>query len=209
MHGDPFGSWCLYSALNYSSTSVHPPQIGWSIDGPSIYGRHLSTNNLGHSTSLDDCGGHIHGTYAYHYHTQVLNAVSDGGSVVGTGVGYYASTTGPYKCYKGDISLITNFWGNLTTSYTSVYPDTTNYMCSGTTKYYAASGITLPNTVATTSVPTVTPTVSPTGPTFSPSLPPTAAPTPTPAPSFAPTNGPATYYIQQVNRTSADLLFLA
>jgi hypothetical protein len=45
LHGDPFGSYpgmCLYSKANYSSLSAHPPQIGWSRDGYSIYGRYLS-----------------------------------------------------------------------------------------------------------------------------------------------------------------------
>ena len=101
LHGDPFGSWCLYSAANYSSSTVHPPQvaytyrtltfpyitlnlpspypyhtltlpiilyrvcvhqpqIGWSFDGGSIFGRHINTQNLGYTTALDNCGGHSH-----------------------------------------------------------------------------------------------------------------------------------------------------
>jgi hypothetical protein len=32
LHGDPFGSWCLYSAANYSSSTVHPPQVCISPD---------------------------------------------------------------------------------------------------------------------------------------------------------------------------------
>ena len=39
---------------------MHPPQIGWSLDGYSIYGRHLNILNQGYSTALDDCGGHTH-----------------------------------------------------------------------------------------------------------------------------------------------------
>ena len=161
LHGDPYGSWCLYSAIDYSSTTVHPPQIGWSFDGPSIYGRHLSASNLGYTVGLDSCGGHIHGSYAYHYHAQTLAATTDNGAVRGQAAGqsYYASTTGPYKCLKGDISLIPNYYGNLIKSYTSVLPDTTQYMCSGTTKYYAATGITLPNTAIVS--PTITTTKKP------------------------------------------------
>jgi hypothetical protein len=94
LHGDPFGTSCLYSAANYSSLSAHPPQvrpactlllpvcsplmaalaalqIGWAYDGPFIYGRYLSTSAPGYSTALDNCGGHTHDSYAYHYHTQV------------------------------------------------------------------------------------------------------------------------------------------
>jgi hypothetical protein len=100
LHGDPFGTFCLYSSLNYTSSTVHPPQIGWSLDGPSIYGRHLSTKNEGYSTPLDDCGGHVHTGYTYHYHAQVLTSTVDNG-VAPTqkdqiGTTYYASTTGPY-----------------------------------------------------------------------------------------------------------------
>lgn len=71
LHGDPFGAWCLYSAANYTTLASHPPQIGWALDGPTIYGRHLSTGAPGYEVALDDCGGHAHGDYAYHYHTQV------------------------------------------------------------------------------------------------------------------------------------------
>ncbi len=81
LHGDPFGSWCTYSEANYSSLDAHPPQIGWSLDGPSIYGRHLSTNAPGYNVALDDCGGHDHGTYGYHYHAQVYTEVTDSGCV--------------------------------------------------------------------------------------------------------------------------------
>ena len=167
LHGDPFGSWCLYSLSNYTSGNVHPPQIGWAFDGLSIYGRHVSTQNYGFYIDLDDCGGHQHGSYAYHYHAQVLTALTDSGAVQGQAAGqpYYASTTGPYQCLKGDISKITNYFGNLLVSHTSVLPDTTTHMCSGTTKYYAASGIILPNTVST---PSAVPTPAPSGPTSAP-----------------------------------------
>ena len=62
VHGDPFGPLCLYSSKNYTSTSAHPPLIGFAFDGFSIYGRHLYATTLGASVSLDACGGHTHGT---------------------------------------------------------------------------------------------------------------------------------------------------
>ena len=164
---------------------MHPPQIGWSLDGYSIYGRHLSVQNYGYSTPLDDCGGHNHGsTYGYHYHTQVLTASTDGGAVKDQAAGqtYYASTTGPYKCFKGDISKITNFYGNLLVSHTSVLPDTTTNLCTGTTQYYTASGIVLPLVQAEASK--------------SPSQAPTQAPTP--SPSQTPTVAVPTFVVQQV-----------
>jgi hypothetical protein len=134
----------------------HPPQIGWSLDGYNIYGRHLSATNLGYSTKLDDCGGHVHGNLPYHYHAQVLSSVSDEGVANGMkqGVDYYASTTGPYKCFKGDISKIPNYWGKLATSHVSVSPDTTTSICAGSKNYYTAKGITLPST---SSSPSTTP----------------------------------------------------
>ena len=132
LHGDPFGSWCLYSAANYSSSTVHPPQIGWSFDGGSIYGRHINTQNLGYSTVLDDCGGHSHDGLAYHYHAQIFTSTTSSktneNAKLTNGATYYATTTGPYKCWKNDISKITNFWK------TTNNPDTTVQPCCQATK---------------------------------------------------------------------------
>ena len=175
---------------------MHPPQIGWAFDGLSIYGRHVSTANSGFYIELDDCGGHEHGPYGYHYHAQVLTAFTDRGAVEGQAAGqpYYASTTGPYQCLRGDISKITNYFGNLLVSHTSVLPDTTTHMCSGTTKYYAASGIILPNAA---SAPSAVPTPAPTGPTSAPTGIPSFTPS-TATPSQAPSYASATFIIQQV-----------
>ena len=70
-HGDPFGSKCMYDNLDYAFPAAHPPLIGFSLDGFSIYGRHLSEVAEGYSIPLDICGGHRHGSYGYHYHSQV------------------------------------------------------------------------------------------------------------------------------------------
>ncbi len=40
-------------------------QIGWSRDGPSIFGRYLYTSSLGYSTAIDACGGHDHDGLGY------------------------------------------------------------------------------------------------------------------------------------------------
>jgi hypothetical protein len=101
-HGDPYSNVtgrCLYSDADYASATVHPPLIGWSLDGFSIYGRHLKTTNEGQSIALDDCGGHVHGTYAYHYHGQVVSYTSKEGKP------YNAYVGGVHNCWKGDISL--------------------------------------------------------------------------------------------------------
>ena len=141
LHGDPFGSWCLYSAANYSSSTVHPPQIGWSFDGGSIYGRHINTQNFGYSTPLDDCGGHVHDGLAYHYHSQIFTATTKGNQATPDGTMLYATTTGPYKCWKNDITKITNFW----TSYGGGGPlnmaDTTVQPCCQATNYYTLPGV--------------------------------------------------------------------
>jgi len=138
VHADPFGPYCLYDSRNYTDKGLgkaHPPQIGWSLDGYNIYGRHLSTKNEGYSTALDDCGGHTHGSYAYHYHAQVISSTSTDGKTK-----YVTMTNGPYKCWKGDISKVKGFWDG---SYgASAY----NAPCCGSKNYYQAKGITIPLT---------------------------------------------------------------
>ncbi len=141
LHGDPFGEWCLYSAKNYSSLDAHPPQIGWSLDGYPILGRYLSENAPGYNVTLDDCGGHVHGTYSYHYHAQVISAVTDADvaknsmtnqPVVSSGTVYAAFSPGVYQCWKGDISTIPNF-------FTPVDEDVAP--CCGMQNFWSSQGI--------------------------------------------------------------------
>ena len=119
LHGDPFGdeqtTRCLYGPSNYSSTSQHPPIIGFSFDGHLIYGRHLTENDLGYTApGLDACGGHSHtatgdvdehgnslGTY--HYHAQIFAATVGRGNPATEGEAYLVSTPGPFQCFKADI----------------------------------------------------------------------------------------------------------
>ena len=178
-HGDPFGggdpsNTCLYSASNYTSPTDHPPLIGLSMDGYSIFGRYLDTTAPGQSVPLDVCGGHIHaGMPDYHYHAQLLEGSGPGGSLV-------AYVAGPYNCWKGDISKVSNFWDtsakpSATTGYGAQrVTSRSDYVeiqpCCGTTQYYAADGITITGT--TTAVP------SP-----SPSPPPAPQQSPSPSPS--------------------------
>ena len=102
-HGDPYSNTngkCLYSKSDYASSTSHPPLVGFSMDGFYIYGRYLNESAEGYSTPLDDCGGHTHGSYGYHYHSQVLSMKVDRASPLGLTVGqtYYAYIAGPYKC---------------------------------------------------------------------------------------------------------------
>ena len=88
-------------------------------------------------------GGHTHtGVAGYHYHAQLVAATS------AAGVAYTAYVADPYKCWKGDISKLTNFW-DLTAKPTATAgygasPDRTDYEqlrpCCGSANYYAASG---------------------------------------------------------------------
>ena len=136
LHGDPFGSFCLYSGANYSNAFVHPPVIGFSFDGPTIYGRHINVNNLGFTVPLDECGGHAHGNLDYHYHTQVVNTVTDSMAqpAIGSGVAYALFPPGPFKCWRVNISAIPNFW---TKAVTDKQP------CCGMNTYFAATGISI------------------------------------------------------------------
>jgi hypothetical protein len=95
------------------------------LDGYSWYGRHLSESAVGYSTPLDDCGGHSHGDYGYHYHSQVLNlTVSD--------TNFIAYIATPHKCWRGNVSTITNFLKMGT-------DDTSKPCCNDKNIYYAAS----------------------------------------------------------------------
>jgi hypothetical protein len=179
-HGDPYGGGtpnneCLYSASNYSSPSAHPPLIGISMDGYSIFGRYLDSTAPGQSIALDDCGGHIHPEIPeYHYHAQLLTSSAQGGSFV-------AYVAGPYNCWKGDISKISNFWDlSASPSATVAYgaqrlTSRSDYAeiqpCCGTTQYFAADGITITGTTTAPPSPTPSPSPSPT-PSPSPKVPP-------------------------------------
>lgn len=184
LHGDPFGSShgtkCLYSVANYSSLTAHPPQIGWSLDGYSIYGRHLDYQAEGWpSNALDQCGGHSHGTYGYHYHTQVISAVTDSGASNGVaGVAYPSFSPGVNKCWKGNITAI-KIWSR---DASLVQP------CCGMGQFYTGPGISIAYTAAAS-----TPTTQPTPGTAQPTSP-TSSPTQTPSsPSSSPvTNAPVT-----------------
>jgi len=153
-HGDPFSSTdgvCLYGPANYTSETDHPPMIGWSLDGFNIYGRHLYTTSLGFDTALDTCGGHEHdGIDGYHYHAQVITAVTDAlspavkeGLIVG--IEYATFTPGVHDCWKGNISAVP---GGSTEFFTKDKQSDYAKPCDGMTEYYAAEGITIRGTTA-------------------------------------------------------------
>eukprot|EP01038_Epipyxis_sp_PR26KG_P006956 gene6956-9512_t len=108
--GDPFHpvpGICMYSISDYS-TDLHPPLIGWGLDGYEIYGRYIHKKSIGVDIPLDECGGHQHSLKlvdnsrsndeAYHYHSQVLIGanISQLGHII-----YNSSVGGVHKCWKG------------------------------------------------------------------------------------------------------------
>ena len=160
IHGDPFGSWCMYDLDNYTSVNHHPPQIAWFFDGHVGYGRYLSETSLGFGVPLDGCGGHDHDDLGYHYHAALFEAVTDMGrynpptptfdDFIAEGMPYLASTPGPHTCLKGDISKIANYWSNWrgeqkVQSNIYVVPDPTMDMCLNAPDMYVLTGLTLRN----------------------------------------------------------------
>ena len=108
-HGDPFGEGCLYSKLNYSAhMDEHPPIIGFTLDGFKLFGRYLNLSAPGTEKPIDDCGGHTHGSFGYHYHAHMRNfTVTESGNQLDVGVNFTGAVPGPYKCWRGDITNIT------------------------------------------------------------------------------------------------------
>ena len=155
LHGDPFhasDTMCHYGPANYTDgTDGHPPVIGFAYDGPTIYGRYLSTSAPGFSDGLDDCGGHEHSADptaygGYHYHAQVISATTSSGNKgvnknENTGKTYPAFTPGPYKCFRGDLSKR----GDDDYSYWSTnVPVQDTKPCNGMTHYWVKPGFSIP-----------------------------------------------------------------
>ena len=115
-HGEPFGSSCLYTEADYTGGDPHSKQLGWGFDGFAVYGRYTSPSQEGEGVSLDACGGHSHGTAAYHYHPEHLTRTGVQAAADGCTGGLSSSDTyhnfpwGPRDCYKGDVSLLPNFY---------------------------------------------------------------------------------------------------
>ncbi len=90
---------------------------------------------MGFSTALDVCGGHEHGEYTCQYHTQVVNITSGsqganvGAPGVPAGLSYPATTSGPYYCFKGNLTAADKYFGR------QINPKKVSH-CSGMTNYY-------------------------------------------------------------------------
>jgi len=151
-HGDPYGSKCAYGSSEYSGLT-HPPQIGMSVDGYPIHGRHIDDNDDGINVDLDTCLGHDHDSYGYHYHATQVEVTDASGT-------WTEYRVGPSVCWHGDVSLITNFWDTdqegvqiaYDVSMTdpkfcpflkSDYEDTRPCCNPSDTEFFTASGVTL------------------------------------------------------------------
>ena len=176
-HGDPFSATagkCLYSAENYTDSSgtqdltVHPPVIGFSYDGPLIYGRYLSNDAPGFSTGLDNCGGHVHGDYAYHYHSQIIQATTTSSNKgisknSNTGKTYPAFVPGVFNCWKAKINDLNG--GSTNIFWTKNSDKDLTAVCDGSTAYWVKDGYCLPgadnyDTCTTTATQTTTTTTT-------------------------------------------------
>ena len=92
---------------------MHPPLVGYGLDGVPIFGRYLYSASPGSALGLDDCGGHAHSGIgdpyiadgSYHYHSFVVNITTSVASVAPGGYAgtttYTANANGPYMCWKG------------------------------------------------------------------------------------------------------------
>ena len=163
---------CLYGPANYSSTTAHPPLIGFSYDGGWIYGRHLYAGSEGSTVALDNCGGHTHTSSTasvngiYHYHSAVFNTTGtgiNGGGFGPKGTPFTYSTMGPSNCWRGNCSAIPNFQASGQDAYSQ--------FCAGGTQFYFN-----PNAGASTFNTTWTPSTCPNPPPPPPPSPPSPPP---------------------------------
>ena len=133
----------------------HPPLVGFGDDGILIYGRYLYPTQLGFQAPLlDVCGGHTHGASAtpaqdpygmlddYHYHTQIFDATATSSAVADANDGYTATTTGPYNCYRANLTASKGSGALMNAA--SALSEGKNIManrCCDMTDYYILSGM--------------------------------------------------------------------
>ncbi|CAK9078357.1 unnamed protein product [Durusdinium trenchii] len=97
------------------TTTPHTVKIGYALDGYLVYGRYTASNQPGIDVDLDLCGGHSHDSYGYHYHPSVETRSGSSQLVSGDYTAYYL---GPKKCFKGQVSSISNFYADASKPYT-------------------------------------------------------------------------------------------
>ncbi|CAE7242175.1 unnamed protein product, partial [Symbiodinium natans] len=113
-HGDPIGPNCVYTLDNYTGSDPHSLTIGYALDGYTIFGRYSESGQPGIDTDLDLCGGHSHDSYGYHYHPSVETRTGSGAMVTSSYTAFYL---GPKKCFKGQVSSISNYYADASKPY--------------------------------------------------------------------------------------------
>ena len=64
----------------------------------------------GIANTLDDWGGHEHGTYGYHYHSETAEKTAEVKGPDGGSVSYTAHILPPKRAWRGRINPIPEFW---------------------------------------------------------------------------------------------------
>lgn len=106
----------LYNATDYEG-HTHPPIVSLSFDGVAGYGKYLpnDTTSDGVNEPLDEWGGHSHGDYGYHYHTETsAQTTTAPGSNNET---FTAHMLPPRGAWRGKIDGIPQFWDNRSPHY--------------------------------------------------------------------------------------------
>ena len=128
--------------------------MGFGADGILVYGRYLYDTQLGYQEPmLDNCGGHQHTTSAtsaqdpyglvdeYHYHAQIFDAYADSSAVADEGDFFTASTTGPYNCYRANLTASKGSMALYEAADAlSEGKGTMSNRCCGMTDYYILTG---------------------------------------------------------------------
>ena len=99
----------FYGAADYDFHK-HPPITSMGFDGVAGYGFYPDDNTTmdGALIALDEFGGHEHGDYEYHYHSQrTANVLTNRESV-----NYTTHELGPLGAWSGRINLIPEFTVN-------------------------------------------------------------------------------------------------
>ena len=120
-HGATGNGLNLYNLSDYEGY-MHPPLIGFGLDGVALYGKYESSYSYmdGYDTALGDFGGHEHGSYNYHYH-----AHSQSSSIVCSSNDYTMNIL-MHGAWKGKINDIPEFWNSKETSKPATTPAQAN-----------------------------------------------------------------------------------
>jgi hypothetical protein len=117
-HGATGNGLNLYNLPDYVGF-MHPPLIGFGLDGVALYGKYESSYDYmdGYTEdstyALDTFGGHEHGDYNYHYHAQgIANGDENGACESCLSSGSYTMNILMKGAWAGAIGSIPDFWNS-------------------------------------------------------------------------------------------------